>query len=286
MLKRIITAAVALAVFIVVLLLPPIVFTGALAGVIIMMLYECYTATKADTAMKVVGFISAVLLMAGGSIVFTHDLSSRGRTVVIGAVMIVILIYMALVIKEHGKRNYKDVLSSGFLTLYVVISMGCVWYMKESYGTPFMLLTFICAWSCDTFAYFSGRFFGKHKLIPHVSPKKTVEGSIGGVIGAALACAVYVSIVNKTAFTFNGMLTYTFAIVYGIIGGALSQIGDLTASAIKRDGDIKDFGWIFPGHGGFMDRFDSVMYIAPVLQILFVISYVAGQPYTFGFMGM
>ena len=284
MLKRIITAAVALAVFIVVLLLPPIVFTIALAGVIIMMLYECYTATKADTAMKVVGFISAALLMAGGSIVFTHDLSSRGRTVALGAVMIVILIYMALVVKEHGKRDYKDVLSSGFLTLYIVIAMGCVWYMKQTYGTLFMLLTFICAWSCDTFAYFSGRFFGKHKLIPHVSPKKTVEGSVGGIIGAAVACGIYVLILSKCAP--SGFITYPFAITYGIIGGALSQIGDLTASAIKRDGEIKDFGWIFPGHGGFMDRFDSVMYIAPVLQILFVISYVAGQPYTFGFMGM
>ena len=284
MLKRIITAAVALAVFIVVLLLPPIAFTIALAAVIMLMLYECYTATKADIAMKVVGFISAALLMAGSSIVFTHVLSSNGKTIGLGVVVIVILIYMALVIKEHGKRNYKDVLSSGFLTLYVVISMGCVWYTKMNYGTSFMLLTFICAWSCDTFAYFSGRFFGRHKLIPHVSPKKTVEGSIGGIIGAGVACGIYVLILNKCAP--SGLVTYPFAITYGIIGGALSQIGDLTASAIKRDEDIKDFGWIFPGHGGFMDRFDSVMYIAPILQILLIISFIAGQPYTFGFMGM
>ena len=271
MLKRIITAAVALAVFIAVLLLPPIVFTVALAAVIMLMLYECYTATKADTAMKVVGFISAVLLI--GSAIEGAGLYIAAF--VIAALTIVIMLYMALVVKEHGKKDYKEVLSSGFLTVYVVISMGCVWLAKDFYGTPYMLLIFICAWSTDTFAYFSGKFLGKHKLIPHVSPKKTVEGSIGGVIGAAIACAVYAFIVNQ--YVPDVTMSYVPAVAYGVVGGILSQIGDLTASAIKRDGDIKDFGWIFPGHGGFMDRFDSVMYIAPVLQILLMVCFFAGS---------
>ena len=148
--------------------------------------------------------------------------------------------------------------------------MSCVWLAKETFDTATMLLTFICAWSCDTFAYFTGRFFGKHKLIPHVSPNKTVEGSVGGVVGAMVICIVYLLIV-KNVFDTN-MLTWSNVVVegavYGLVGGALSQLGDLIASAIKRDTGIKDFGWIFPGHGGFMDRFDSVMFIAPIMYIL------------------
>ena len=270
MVKRIITSVVALAVFVGILFLPPICFTVALAAVILFMLYECYSATKADLGMKTIGFISAVILML--SIYFFKALewdTFAWATASIGIIFIIAL-HMITVVAKHGKRNYKDILSNGFLTMYIVISMGCVWLTKETFDTATMLLTFICAWSCDTFAYFTGRFLGKHKLIPHVSPNKTVEGSVGGVIGAMVICIVYLLIV-KNVFDTN-MLTWSNVVVegavYGLVGGALSQLGDLIASAIKRDTGIKDFGWIFPGHGGFMDRFDSVMFIAPIMYLL------------------
>ena len=270
MVKRIITSVVALAVFVGILFLPPICFTVALAAVILFMLYECYSATKADVGMKTIGFISAVILMS--SIYFCKAIewdTFAWATASIGIIFIIAL-HMITVVAKHGKRNYKDILSNGFLTMYIVISMGCVWLTKETFDTATMLLTFICAWSCDTFAYFTGRFFGKHKLIPHVSPNKTVEGSVGGVVGAMVICIVYLLIV-KNVFDTN-MLQWSNVVVegavYGLVGGALSQLGDLIASAIKRDTGIKDFGWIFPGHGGFMDRFDSVMFIAPIMYIL------------------
>lgn len=270
MVKRIITSVVALAVFVGILFLPPIYFTVALAAVILFMLYECYSATKADVGMKTIGFISAVILML--SIYFFKALewdTFAWATASIGIIFIIAL-HMITVVAKHGKRNYKDILSNGFLTMYIVISMGCVWLTKETFDTATMLLTFICAWSCDTFAYFTGRFFGKHKLIPHVSPNKTVEGSVGGVVGAMVICILYLLIV-KNVFDTN-ILTWSNVVVegavYGLVGGALSQLGDLIASAIKRDTGIKDFGWIFPGHGGFMDRFDSVMFIAPIMYIL------------------
>lgn len=270
MVKRIITSVVALAVFVGILFLPPICFTVALAAVILFMLYECYSATKADVGMKTIGFISAVILML--SIYFFKALewdTFAWATASIGIIFIIAL-HMITVVAKHGKRNYKDILSNGFLTMYIVISMGCVWLTKETFDTATMLLTFICAWSCDTFAYFTGRFLGKHKLIPHVSPNKTVEGSVGGVVGAMVICIVYLLIV-KNVFDTN-MLQWSNVVVegavYGLVGGALSQLGDLIASAIKRDTGIKDFGWIFPGHGGFMDRFDSVMFIAPIMYIL------------------
>lgn len=270
MVKRIITSVVALAVFVGILFLPPIYFTVALAAVILFMLYECYSATKADLGMKTIGFISAVILMS--SIYFCKAIewdTFAWATASIGIIFIIAL-HMITVVVKHGKRNYKDILSNGFLTMYIVLSMSCVWLAKETFDTATMLLTFICAWSCDTFAYFTGRFLGKHKLIPHVSPNKTVEGSVGGVVGAMVICIVYLLIV-KNVFDTN-MLQWSNVVVegavYGLVGGALSQLGDLIASAIKRDTEIKDFGWIFPGHGGFMDRFDSVMFIAPIMFIL------------------
>ena len=270
MVKRIITSVVALAVFVGILFLPPICFTVALAAVILFMLYECYSATKADVGMKTIGFISAVILMS--SIYFCKAIewdTFAWATASIGIIFIIAL-HMITVVAKHGKRNYKDILSNGFLTIYIVLSMSCVWLAKETFDTAPMLLTFICAWSCDTFAYFTGRFLGKHKLIPHVSPNKTVEGSVGGVVGAMVICIVYLLIV-KNVFDTN-MLQWSNVVVegavYGLVGGALSQLGDLIASAIKRDTGIKDFGWIFPGHGGFMDRFDSVMFIAPIMFIL------------------
>ena len=270
MVKRIITSVVALAVFVGILFLPPICFTVALAAVILFMLYECYSATKADVGMKTIGFISAVILMS--SIYFCKAIewdTFAWATASIGIIFIIAK-HMITVVAKHGKRNYKDILSNGFLTIYIVLSMSCVWLAKETFDTATMLLTFICAWSCDTFAYFTGRFLGKHKLIPHVSPNKTVEGSVGGVVGAMVICIVYLLIV-KNVFDTN-MLQWSNVVVegavYGLVGGALSQLGDLIASAIKRDTGIKDFGWIFPGHGGFMDRFDSVMFIAPIMFIL------------------
>lgn len=258
MLTRVITAVVALGIFAAALIAPPIVFTVALSAVILIMLYECYSATKADTAMKVVGFLSAALIIC--AIWVMGSAKTAGLPFFIA---IVILMYMGLVVKKHGQKDYKVILSNGFLTLYIILSMVSVWYIKETYGTATMLVIFVCAWSTDTFAYFSGKLLGKHKLIPHVSPKKTVEGSIGGVIGATAICLLYNFILSRMGITIP--LGYVGCAAYGVIGGVFSQAGDLTASAIKRDSGIKDFGWIFPGHGGFMDRFDSVMYIAPIL---------------------
>ena len=277
---RIITAVIALAVFAGVLLAPPIVFTVALAAVILFMIYECYCATKADMPMKAVGMFSAVLMM--GTVVFTWKINNKSPAFLvflIAAIALSLLMYMTLTVARHGKRDYKEILSNAFLTIYIVLSMGSVWLAKEMYGTVVMLLIFICAWSTDTFAYFTGRIFGKHKLIPRVSPNKTVEGSIGGIIGSVIVCIIYIYITNRFLPLKNdslinirdGHTQYILFALFGAVGGVLSQIGDLAASAIKRDSDIKDFGWVFPGHGGFMDRFDSVMYIAPVLHILIMI---------------
>lgn len=278
---RVITAIVALAVFVGVLLAPPIVFTIALAAVTVIMLFECYKATNADAAMKVVGLVSAAMVMAALYVItrrYQFFLTSRYVERLSIIAVLIVLVYMALVVFKHGKRSYKDILSSGFLTFYIIGSMWCLQFVKMYIGINFMLLIFISAWSCDTFAYFSGRFFGRHKLIPHVSPNKTVEGAIGGVIGSMLCCTVYLIIAKNLTYLspvygveeMNITFITAVGLSLGMIGGVFSQLGDLVASSIKRDTGIKDFGWIFPGHGGFMDRFDSVMYIAPIVLIYLV----------------
>lgn len=273
---RVITAIIALALFVGILLLPPIVFTIALAAVILVMLYECYRATKTDNLMKFVGGVSSIMMMLMMYSIFKFR--DVGLVFVFITATAILLLYMATIIIEHNKRNYKDILSSGFLTLYITVSMWCILFVRVFFETEMMLLIFITAWTTDTFAYFSGRLFGKHRLIPNVSPNKTVEGAIGGVIGAVVCCLIYLLILCKlptTDFIVNiGHWVAYFAAV-GFVGGICSQIGDLIASSIKRDEDIKDFGWIFPGHGGFMDRFDSVMFIAPVILIMITFAFIA-----------
>jgi phosphatidate cytidylyltransferase len=128
-------------------------------------------------------------------------------------------------------------------------------------------MIFIGAWSTDTFAYFTGRLFGKHKLIPDISPKKTVEGSIGGIIFCAIAFVLYgfiIASINK----FSAEPNYIILSCVGIVTAIIAQLGDLSASALKRNYNIKDYGAIFPGHGGVLDRFDSVMAVAPFIMLI------------------
>lgn len=135
----------------------------------------------------------------------------------------------------------------------------------ENVGKYVFVLVFIAAWITDTFAYFTGVFFGKHKLIPKVSPKKTVEGSVGGMIFCVIAFEIYGIILSKiTGFIPN----YAGLAIVGLALSVVSQLGDLLASAIKRSYGVKDYGVIFPGHGGVLDRFDSVMAVAPLLLML------------------
>ena len=125
------------------------------------------------------------------------------------------------------------------------------------------------AWACDVFAYLVGSLIGKHKLIPEISPKKTVEGAIGGVVFTVLFCLAYGFALDKIVD--NMSVNYVFLAICGVILPIVSQLGDLTASLIKREYGVKDYGKIFPGHGGVMDRFDSVVAVSTILLILCIL---------------
>ncbi len=183
------------------------------------------------------------------------------------ACLILLLLTWELVCAVFSHRTWSSSQATGLAGLTVYIAFGCaaLVLLRDSKGTATLPLAFFIPWGCDTMAYFGGRFFGKHKLIPDVSPKKTVEGAISGTVGAALIAMLYGYLVSLlTSLTPN----YLLLAVSGAGVSILSQCGDLIMSLIKREQGIKDYGTIFPGHGGVLDRFDSILIAAPTLYFI------------------
>lgn len=175
----------------------------------------------------------------------------------------------AVFVLRYPKYKSGQLISSVFAFIYAPVMLSFIYLLRNMPAGRFLAWLPFMAWICDTFAYFSGVAFGKHKLCPVLSPKKTIEGAIGGVMGSGLAGVLFGYIYATYAGTSMNVQTamIIFAII-AMIAGILSQIGDLIASGIKRDNDIKDYGKLIPGHGGIMDRFDSVIFITPAIYFL------------------
>ena len=129
----------------------------------------------------------------------------------------------------------------------------------------YLLLPFILSFACDTFAYIVGCSIGKHKLAPKVSPKKSVEGSVGGLLGNVLCGCIFVFVMNRW---FGGAISYGGMVILALACGVVAQVGDLSFSLIKREFGIKDYGKLFLAHGGVLDRFDSVLFVTLVIEII------------------
>lgn len=156
-------------------------------------------------------------------------------------------------------------LSGVFSGLLYVPALACVWAPLKGFGPQWLFIALATAFLSDTLAYFAGRAFGKHKLYPEVSPKKTVEGGIGGLLGGALAMSGFGSLWLLPE------VPIAHAIVIGLIGSALGQIGDLVESMVKRTYGVKDSGNILPGHGGLLDRTDALLFVAPLIYYYYVL---------------
>jgi phosphatidate cytidylyltransferase len=186
------------------------------------------------------------------------------------SIYILFLVIFSVTVLKHEKYTINDAVLTflgGLIITYLFSFLINITYLGEDKinGQYFLILLLLGAWGTDTFAYFSGSFFGKRKLAPDISPKKTIEGSIGGIVGSMLLMALYGHFVLG-----NTMKTsFVLFMVLGMLCSILSQIGDLIASVIKRHCGIKDYGHLLPGHGGILDRFDSVLFIAPLVYYYF-----------------
>ena len=171
-------------------------------------------------------------------------------------IMIFVLFIYSITYLLRCKNNVIDIAITFFSIFYVAISIDFIVLTINSFerGAIYVWTIFIVAFLTDTFAYFTGYLFGKHKLIPKVSPKKTVEGSVGGILGSTIICV---------AFGYFFKIDLKVIVFLGFFGSIVAQFGDLFASSIKRYVGIKDYGKLIPGHGGILDRFDSVILVAP-----------------------
>ena len=195
-----------------------------------------------------------------------------------GAVLWYVAVWLGHVYGERFDHFYVSFLAAGLIILlfvyvftypnvYVAVCLSFIYQTRElPDGRWHVWLILLCSWGCDTSAYCVGRLFGRHKMAPVLSPKKSVEGAVGGVIGAALFGGIYGACIRgKVSADINVVLVY---IVVCAIGALISMVGDLAASAIKRNMEIKDYGHLIPGHGGILDRFDSVIITAPIIYFL------------------
>lgn len=179
----------------------------------------------------------------------------------------------------HEEVSFKDV----FVLYSMVVLIPCALHslvllreLNPAHGMFYVLIAVFSAWSADVGAYFAGTFFGKHKLCPQISPKKTVEGAVGGLaldVAALLLCGVFFS---KVYHGGQVQVYYLPLFLAGLFGAPISIIGDLSFSLVKRSCHIKDFGQVIPGHGGILDRFDSVIFTAPFVYLLVSILPIAG----------
>ena len=259
--RRILTAIVGVPLIILLLLSPKMVVTVAVMLASCAGLYEYYKAVGLSNYPDVciLGYIASFVLSVG-------TVFPAGTSLTLVYVYVVMLfVFMLLSVRSVG------IIHIGMLLLgliYIPYFLSHITYIRAmNFGNFYIWLVFIGAFITDSCAYFIGCRFGKHKLCPKISPKKTVEGAVAGVIGGGLAFVVFGVIVNLffTDFLGGGHIHLGRLFLLGLIAAVMSEIGDLVASSIKRQFNIKDFGNILPGHGGILDRCDSIIMVAPVI---------------------
>lgn len=223
-------------------------------------LYELYRVFRIEkSAAGIVGYIAAIVYYLNLALDFIPDIMMF--------VMALLIVCMCVFVFGYPKFHANQIIAAFFGVFYVAVMLSCIYRTRELPGGRYLVwLIFLCSWGCDTCAYCFGMLFGKHKMAPVLSPKKSVEGAVGGVLGAAVLTVIYGFIFKSSM---GADIPYIIMMAGICAAGALiSMVGDLAASAIKRNFEIKDYGKLIPGHGGILDRFDSVIFTAPIIFYL------------------
>ena len=223
-------------------------------------MFELYRVFKMEkTVLAGVGYLAAIVYYCNLQWKFLPDLMIL--------FMAFLILLMFVFVFAYPKFHADQVMAAFFCFFYVAVMLSYVYQIRTlERGLYLAFLVFLCSWGCDTCAYCVGMLIGKHKMSPKLSPKKSVEGAVGGVAGAALLTALYCFIFRSPMHLERGEIV--ILAVIAAIAGLISMVGDLTASAIKRNYDIKDYGKLIPGHGGILDRFDSMIITAPIIYFL------------------
>lgn len=253
--KRVLTSIVAIPILVYIILFAPVwVCTGIIFLAMLLALHEYFGLTNPSRAFRVAGAViaAAACLM---------PVWSEGVIVLwIGPMLI---LGVCVFSGEEIRKSFRSAVFSFFGAAYVGGLMGFMiairlWSNGYLSGAELLLMLFIVIWSGDSFAYFAGKSFGRHKLAPVISPHKTWEGAVAGFLFSIVAAVV-------CKYTFLQEMNLSDAVALGALIGVIGQIGDLAESIVKRAAEVKDSGGIIPGHGGMLDRIDSLLFGAPAM---------------------
>ena len=246
---------------------------GVLAlGMLILSLIAFRELTKAcgviaegqkNNALEAVGYAGIVLY-------YLVVYGSENPVYWVGMLALIFLGMMLVYVFSFPRFRAEQVMTAFFCAFYAPVLFTFIFLTRNLPNGIYMVwMIFISSWICDTCAYLTGMAIGKHKLAPVLSPKKSIEGAVGGVVGSVLVGAAFGYFALERVFA-DQNVTWIAALICGV-GAVISQVGDLAASGIKRNHDIKDYGKLIPGHGGIMDRFDSVLFTAPIIYYLAIL---------------
>lgn len=232
----------------------------ALLGISLIGVYELYRVFHIEkSAIGFIGYLAAGIYYV--SLIF--PMFPDAILFVLGTLVVMMFVYVF----TYPKYKTEQILAAFFGVFYVAVMLSFIYQTRIlENGAYIVWLIFLCSWGSDTCAYCVGVLIGRHKMSPKLSPKKSIEGAVGGVLGSMLLTLLYTNIF-RTAMGISMEEMLLLSAISGI-GALISMVGDLTASAIKRNYDIKDYGHLIPGHGGILDRFDSVIFTAPIVYYL------------------
>lgn len=255
--KRLISSIILVILAIIVLCRGGALLYGLMLAISLIGMFELYRVMKIEKkALGIVGYLTAVSYY----LLVWFDGQHYVTLMAIAALMVL----MALYVFTFPRYKTEEVTVAFFGIFYVAVMLSYLYQVRAmTDGIYLVWLIVISSWGCDTCAYCTGMLFGKHKLVPVLSPKKTIEGAVGGAVGALLLGLLFAFLFgDNTTELGNPYLTCAWSC---FIAALISQVGDLAASAIKRNHEIKDYGHLIPGHGGILDRFDSVLFTAPAI---------------------